>query len=271
MQETNIPNGAYIVSPAEAFQKGVINISAMMSQLKAGHEQYRPNELLSEEQERAWESSLYFLSKILQKAELESDQIVLLEAIIRESRQAIDTVICGYDESGQANASLLELKTWHTSRRKGRKYDIRPLAEEAGCSNILVSLHTRINESSKEDVVSREKHRNIRLQTSDYARTIRHFLRKKDGSEKISVSSCVVLYNCTQLSQLLRETLEYNIDEQRVKSIPIVTQMGCDGSLSLDQLANRLKQKHSMGRGYEIYEKLCDDCLIKGTSALPQK
>ncbi len=262
-EETSL--GAYYAATAERFLEESKDTIQMMDILCKGHEQYRPKDPLSDEQQHAWESSLHFLRKSLRNAEINGDQVILLEAILSKTRCGIDVVLCGKSDDEKEHATVLELKTWHTRRKRrfGRRYDIRPFAVAEGCSDILVSLHTRLNDQTKEDLVSREQQPNPRLQVSEYAKQIRNALWVDYGEQSPVVTSCVVLYNCTQLSELMRATLAYNIDPKIVSAIPVITQKGCDGSLSLEELSQKLHDKHCKGQGMSIYEKLQKRTLTK--------
>jgi hypothetical protein len=224
LKETPLSQGAYYVSSAAQFLQDARNISNVLITLKQGHNHYRPKDLLSDEQVRAWESSIRFIRGFLKRANLTNDQAIALEAVIRGTRQGIDLLIAGESEAGKKMASLLELKTWHTSRKSGRKYDLRPQAETIDCTDILVSLHTYADKQTKQEIVSREVQQNPRLQVKGYAHDLRQQINKApNGIDVPGLSSCVVLYNCTQLSQLARTAFENALDEKTITNIPLIT------------------------------------------------
>jgi hypothetical protein len=248
---------AYYVGTIPDFFEDSRNSWVIPNHLESVHKLLCPDlDPSSIEQKRAWESSIYFLRRLLEEADLNEDQLVVLEPILASTRKRIDVLLLGKDQERNTNAAILELKTWHTRRRKGRRYEIIPRRLSSEDTTISISLFSRTNDTSKEDTESWVLDETPRIQATAYAREMRTLLKASQCAPLPKISSCVVLYNCTKLSQALRAALEYNLPENIVYNVPIFTRDGCDGSLSLSDLAEKIHDKIALGEGEVAYQEI---------------
>jgi len=76
----------------------------------------------SESQVNAWNASLPEMAKVLQSADIDDEIDVAVEYKLVQSRDRIDFLICGNDESGKENVVVVELKQWSQARPSGKQY-----------------------------------------------------------------------------------------------------------------------------------------------------
>jgi len=114
---------AYYAAPFEEFAHDVRYSYWLAQHMAEVHNDILSQDLkpVTKEQLRAWESSFFFLRKLIEEIDVCNDPWIVLEPVLRGTRNRIDALLCGKDEKGICNAALLEFKTWHTSRRKRSK------------------------------------------------------------------------------------------------------------------------------------------------------
>lgn len=75
-----------------------------------------------ESQVRAWNASLPEMAKVLQDSKIDNDVDVAVEYKMVQSRDRIDFLVCGNDDSGRENVVVIELKQWSQARRSNKQY-----------------------------------------------------------------------------------------------------------------------------------------------------
>ena len=87
-------------------------------------EQMRLNGIgyFGESQVNAWNASLPEMAKVLQESNVDRDIDVAVEYKLVQSRDRIDFLICGNDESGRENVVVVELKQWSQARPTKKQY-----------------------------------------------------------------------------------------------------------------------------------------------------
>ena len=73
-------------------------------------------------QVNAWNASLPEMAQVLQASNLDRDIDVAIEYKLVQSRDRIDFLICGDDESGNENVVVVELKQWSQARPTHKQY-----------------------------------------------------------------------------------------------------------------------------------------------------
>jgi len=225
-----------------------------IGQLSEAHRRFNQKEEPAEEQVRAWRSEVIFLRKFLEEANI-PDAYLILEMLVGQTRERADAVICGRDEQSNAQVSLLELKTWHTSRRNSRRYDIHPFHSPRG-KGLFINLYTYDQEaiaqvSSSFEVDPREQVLRYRDQL---CRVLKGSYPSLD-SEKI-VHASALLYNCTKLSEKFRQALDYNFQPNVFEQVPIYTRRAENGSRSIGELSELLRARAAKGEGVDVFNKL---------------
>lgn len=71
---------------------------------------------------RAWNASLPEMAKVLKDSNADPDIDVAVEYKLVQSRDRIDFLICGNDESGRENVVVVELKQWSQARPTHKQY-----------------------------------------------------------------------------------------------------------------------------------------------------
>ena len=87
-------------------------------------EQMRRNGIgyFGESQVKAWNASLPEMAKVLQESNVDRDIDVAVEYKLVQSRDRIDFLICGDDDSGRENVVVVELKQWSQARPTKKQY-----------------------------------------------------------------------------------------------------------------------------------------------------
>ena len=73
-------------------------------------------------QVNAWNASLPEMAQVLENSDLDRDIDVAVEYKLVQSRDRIDFLICGDDESGKENVVVVELKQWSQARPTRKQY-----------------------------------------------------------------------------------------------------------------------------------------------------
>ena len=96
----------------------VRNIGSIIS------EQMRLNGIgyFGDSQVNAWNASLPEMAKVLQESNIDKDIDVAVEYKLVQSRDRIDFLICGNDDSGCENVVVVELKQWSQARPTKKQY-----------------------------------------------------------------------------------------------------------------------------------------------------
>ena len=87
-------------------------------------EQMRLNGIsyFGESQVNAWNASLPEMAKVLQESNVDREIDVAVEYKLVQSRDRIDFLICGDDDSGHQNVVVVELKQWSQARPTKKQY-----------------------------------------------------------------------------------------------------------------------------------------------------
>lgn len=243
-------NSAYYLATLDNFVREAQYPTLILDQLEQSHQSAFPEHSLSNEQLQAWESSVPFLRQLLDSDQFSGNELVILEAILK-SRCKIDVMLCGRDISDHPQIALIELKTWHTTRRRGRKYEIH--ADPTAASDLAVVLHA-VNEDTQELETTIQKQQNPRLQIGRYSSELRCEVKKLNLAPEPIITSCVALYNCIRLSEKTRDVLERNLNAAKIQNIPIITEQTWNGSYSTQWLQDKLIQKIGRGDGWQVYD-----------------
>ena len=76
----------------------------------------------SDSQVNAWNTSLPEMARVLMASEIDRNVDVAIEYKLVQSRDRIDFLICGNDDSGKENVVVIELKQWSQARPTNKKY-----------------------------------------------------------------------------------------------------------------------------------------------------
>jgi uncharacterized protein len=69
---------------------------------------------------KSWQSSLSYVAKVLRDKEIAQDIGVAVELHIPQSSKRIDVTLSGYNESGQKNVIVIELKQWEKATKSDK-------------------------------------------------------------------------------------------------------------------------------------------------------
>ncbi len=69
---------------------------------------------------KSWQSSLTYVAKVLRDDEIAQDIGVAVELHIPQSSKRIDVTLSGYDEAGQKNVIVIELKQWEKALKSDK-------------------------------------------------------------------------------------------------------------------------------------------------------
>ncbi len=69
---------------------------------------------------KSWQSSLSYVAKVLRDEEIAQDIGVAVELHIPQSSKRIDVTLSGYDEAGQKNVIVIELKQWEKALKSDK-------------------------------------------------------------------------------------------------------------------------------------------------------
>ena len=75
-----------------------------------------------ESQVNAWNASLPEMAQVLRESEIDRDIDVAVEYKLVQSRDRIDFLICGNDDTGHENVIVVELKQWSQAHPTHKKY-----------------------------------------------------------------------------------------------------------------------------------------------------
>ncbi|WP_241430832.1 DUF2075 domain-containing protein, partial [Halalkalicoccus jeotgali] len=115
----------------------------------------------SESEVRSWENSFQYMHKVLSGSDLPDDAGVAIEFKIPLTSRRIDFLISGYDEAGNANVAIVELKQWDGKTTEtvadqdgivktflggGIRETIHPSYQAASYAQLLRDFNTSIQE-----------------------------------------------------------------------------------------------------------------------------
>lgn len=126
----------------------VRNIGSVIS------EQMRLNGIsyFGDSQVNAWNASLPEMAKELQESNIDRDIDVAVEYKLVQSRDRIDFLICGNDDSGHENVVVVELKQWCQARPTKKQFLVNKGVEEAFPSKIRKRQRNAWTRSSRTPV-----------------------------------------------------------------------------------------------------------------------
>ena len=248
---------AFYAASIEQFLRDARGNDDVTTQLVTAYTQYY-DAPPSDEQIGAWSSAVKKLRYYLRCDGL-AHAVIALEFPVDGNGRRADVVLCGRDaERGYPHVAILELKTWHTRKRKDRRYDFRACNTDGG-RQLLVNLYTinggvatRLSSTIEQDP---------RHQVDGYRRCIveqfeRALARRVDDR---LVSAGVLLYNVVHFPKTLRAAFDLVIppDDAIAVRTPIYTGHGHNKTRSLTALQEEWVSRFAAGRGDEVYEKLC--------------
>lgn len=208
----------------------------------------------SAEQVRAWESAIGWLRETLKATGL-LDAYIALEVVVGPGDQRVDVVLCGRGSKSQPRVFLLELKTWHTKRKKERRYEFHVYRPAGGGKSLLVNLII-CNEGTSEEIFSAIES-DPRQQVGEYRSLLVQALQGMNpqavSQVQVTVVAAVILYNCAKLSDRFREVLEY-VEPFAQAHVPIYTKRAANGSRALADLVSELQRWLNGGCGAEVYK-----------------
>lgn len=96
----------------------------------------------SQNEETSWRNSLHFMYKVLNDHEIPDNCGVAIEYNIPSTSKRVDFMVSGYDEIGQANAIIIELKQWsHVQSIFDRSDLVEPQVETALGRGMHLAVH----------------------------------------------------------------------------------------------------------------------------------
>ena len=171
----------------------VLDIGSVIS------EQMRQNGItyFSDSQVNAWNASLPEMARVLMESDIDKDIDVAVEYKLVQSRDRIDFLICGDDESGKKNVVVVELKQWSQARPTHKQYFVNTFGGGGEGDYWHPSY-----------------------QAYNYAKILENF-NEYVRDKKVNLPSCSYLHNMAEgNSVLLDDTEKYPL----VKSSPVFYQ-----------------------------------------------
>ena len=148
----------------------------------------------NEAEYRSWDNSLFYMSNILYKSNIDKDVHVAIEYKIPTTSKRVDFLISGKDDNDKKNLVIIELKQWEKAKRTDKE-DL--VLTYVGGGNRLVTHPS--------------------YQAYSYAKTIESFSEYVQ-EEKIKIYPCSYLHNYEESE---RKELENPLYDKIVKVSPL--------------------------------------------------
>ncbi|MFB6209137.1 MAG: DNA/RNA helicase domain-containing protein [Candidatus Nanohaloarchaea archaeon] len=94
----------------QGFEEDVLN-DRIVKEIKQGHEN-KGLGIGSENEVRSWQNSFQFMHKVLSGSDIPEDAGVAIEFKVPLTSKRVDFIISGYDENGDGEVIVVELKQW---------------------------------------------------------------------------------------------------------------------------------------------------------------
>lgn len=253
--EIIVDTPAYYAASVKDFLVDAADPDMLAEVLLHAHESYDPEHPTSEEQKRAWISEVRFLQYSFRDIPELEDMFVALEMPLNKTGERIDIVLCGRNGTPPF-VHILEAKTWHTTRRKGRRYKIYPYHGNRLGKRLFINLYDFQGEivTKIRSAIFKDPREQVELYRSRVVEALNRHTQRNTANR---VFASVVLYNCKKITEEFRFALDYCGDGQPFETIPIYTQRAENGSRAIADLIDMLKVG-IVNDGKSVYETLME-------------
>jgi len=242
----------YYDSTVEDFLNSDFNRDSFSEFLVEKHLEFSEGNPPEVEQVNAWKSEFDFLKRSFDDEHLHKAYLAL-EMPLWRTRDRADALLFGRNENGEGRISLMEFKTWHTQRRKQRRYEIYPYIN-GDVKKLFINLFTY--KSNVDFQINSDLHEDPRKQVLRYYDNL--FQAMKNSRLDISpdvIQPSVVLYNCAKLSEEFRFALDRVLEQSIFEKVPLYAEQSENGAKSLDELIEALRLNTAKNDGEALFKK----------------